>query len=45
MKQKEKIFYSAYMYDGVVTDEDNHNFEINCYNTQLLGSIQTKRRL
>ena len=27
-KQKEKVFCSAYIYDGVVSDEDNHNFDV-----------------
>ena len=52
-KQKEKLFCSAYMYDNVVTDEDNDDFAIpktrlqavlNCYNTQLSGLIRRKKK-
>ena len=41
------------MYDGVGTDKDNHEFDVpkdrlemilNCYNTQLLGVVRTKRK-
>ena len=41
-QQKEKLFFSTNMYDGVVIDEGNHDFDvpkyrlkiiINCYNT------------
>ena len=27
-KQKEKLFCSAYMCDGVVSDEDDNNFDV-----------------
>ena len=52
-KQKEKVLCSAYIYDGVVTDEDDHDFDVpktrlqtvlDCYNTQLSGIIRHKRK-
>ena len=42
------------MYDGVVIDEGNHDFDVpkyrleiilNCYNAQLLRAVRTKIRL
>ena len=52
-KPKGKVLCSAYMYDGVVTDGNENDFEypevrlksvLTCYNTQLSGLIRNKRR-
>ena len=52
-KPKEKVLCFAYMYDAVVIDEDDNDFDVpdtrlkvvlTCYNTQLSGLIRHKRK-